>query len=58
LAHPHSSPDYSRRSYIDRYRREADRWRFAERRAEIFFIAPRAEGWNRQRFIAVLAGRG
>ncbi len=44
--------------YIDRYRREGDRWRFAERRAEIFFIAPRAEGWNRQRFLAVLADRG
>ncbi len=44
--------------YIDRYRREGDRWRFAERRAEIFFMAPRAEGWNRQRFIAALADRG
>ena len=42
--------------YIDRYRREGERWLFAERRAEIFFIAPRAEGWNRQRFIATLAG--
>jgi len=42
----------------DREEGETGRWRFAERRAEIFFIAPRAEGWNRQRFIAVLAERG
>ena len=44
--------------YVDRYRREGDRWRFAERRAEISFIAPLAKGWSRQRFPAVLAGRG
>jgi ketosteroid isomerase-like protein len=41
--------------YVDRYRREGGRWRFAERRAEIFFMTPREEGWNRRRFIATLA---
>jgi hypothetical protein len=36
--------------YIDRYRRVDGRWRFAERRAEIDFIAPLSEGWVRRRF--------
>jgi hypothetical protein len=44
--------------YIDRYRREGDRWRCAERRADLFFIAPRAEGWSRQPFVALLTGQG
>jgi ketosteroid isomerase-like protein len=44
--------------YLDRYRREGGRWRIAERRAEISFIAPLAKGWSQQRFPAVLAGRG
>jgi hypothetical protein len=38
--------------YIDEYRRVEAAWQFAERRAEIDFIAPLAEGWVKQRFPA------
>jgi ketosteroid isomerase-like protein len=31
--------------YIDRYRRVGDDWRFEERKADIFYMAPLAEGW-------------
>ena len=37
--------------YIDRYRREEGEWRFAERRADLFFMAPHGEGWSKNRFI-------
>lgn len=41
--------------YMDRYRRTPDGWRFQERRAEILFMAPLLEGWERRRFIPGLA---
>lgn len=31
--------------YIDRYRRVGDEWRFEQRNADIFHLAPLAEGW-------------
>jgi len=40
--------------YIDRYRRRAGGWTFAERRAEIQHMSPLREGWDRQRFLRVL----
>jgi SnoaL-like domain len=43
--------------YFDRYRRVDHGWRFAERRAEIFYITPLSEGWAKRRFIAALATR-
>lgn len=42
--------------YLDRYRREAGRWRFAERKAVILHIAPFSEGWVKRPFLATLAG--
>ena len=36
--------------YVDRYRRVDDAWQFAERKAEIAFIAPLDRGWIIQRF--------
>jgi ketosteroid isomerase-like protein len=42
--------------YLDRYRRVDGAWRFAERRAEIAYIAPLSEGWAKRRFIAALRG--
>jgi hypothetical protein len=38
--------------YIDEYRRIDGAWQFAERRAEIDFIAPLGAGWVKQRFPA------
>jgi len=44
--------------YLDRYRRVDGRWVFEERRAELFHVAPLAEGWARRPFVAALtAGR-
>jgi len=40
--------------YIDRYRRVEGRWLFEERRADLFHIAPLAEGWARRPFVAAL----
>jgi ketosteroid isomerase-like protein len=40
--------------YIDRYRRVNGRWRFAERRADMFYITSLAEGWSKRRFLAAL----
>jgi ketosteroid isomerase-like protein len=42
--------------YVDRYRRAGGCWLFAERRAELFYVAPLAEGWVRRPFLASLAG--
>jgi ketosteroid isomerase-like protein len=42
--------------YFDRYRRTDSGWRFAERNAQIAFIAPLQEGWAARRFAAGLAG--
>ena len=40
--------------YVDRYRRLRGAWRFEERRAEIRFLSPLREGWDRQRFLRSL----
>jgi ketosteroid isomerase-like protein len=40
--------------YIDHFRRVDDAWRFQERRAEIRYLSPLREGWDRQRFLRVL----
>jgi ketosteroid isomerase-like protein len=40
--------------YLDRYRRVAGKWRFEERTAVIFHIAPLAEGWVKRPFLATL----
>ena len=42
--------------YIDRYRRVGGRWRFAERTAHIFHMAPLAEGWARRPLLRALTG--
>jgi ketosteroid isomerase-like protein len=42
--------------YIDRYRREAGVWRFAERNARIAHMAPLAEGWVRRPLLRALTG--
>ncbi len=44
--------------YVDRYRRVADAWRFAERRAELSYVTLLTDGWSRQRFIPALRGNG
>ncbi len=43
--------------YIDRYRRVDGRWRFARRNAELFYMAPLAEGWVRRPFVDVSTPR-
>ena len=43
--------------YIDRYRRVGGAWRFEERRAEIRYLSPLREGWDRQRFLQALTRR-
>lgn len=40
--------------YVDRYRRTAQGWCFSGRRAEIFFMAPLSEGWEKRRFVSSL----
>lgn len=40
--------------YIDRYRRVAGRWRFAERVAAMAYIAPLSPGWVKQPFLATV----
>jgi ketosteroid isomerase-like protein len=40
--------------YLDRYRRVEGRWRFEERNAVIFHMAPLAEGWVKRPFLATL----
>lgn len=42
--------------YIDRYRRVDGAWRFAERNARIFHMAPLAEGWARRPLLRALTG--
>jgi hypothetical protein len=42
--------------YIDRYRRIGGTWRFAERNARIFHMAPLAEGWVRRPLLRALTG--
>jgi len=42
--------------YIDRYRRGDGVWRFAERTALIFHMAPLAEGWVRRPLLRALTG--
>ena len=42
--------------YVDRYRRVGETWRFSERNAIIFYIAPLAEGWVRRPLVRVLTG--
>jgi len=42
--------------YVDRYRRVGAAWRFSERNAIIFYIAPLAEGWVRRPLVRVLTG--
>jgi len=42
--------------YIDRYQRVDGRWRFAERTALIFHMAPLAEGWVRRPLLRALTG--
>lgn len=42
--------------YVDRYRRVGGQWRFAARRADLWFIAPLAEGWGKRRFVAGMGG--
>ena len=39
--------------YVDRYRRVDGRWRFAQHNAEIFYMAPLAEGWVQRPFLDV-----
>ena len=43
--------------YIDRYRRLDGAWRFEERRAEIRYLSPLREGWDRRRFLQALTRR-
>lgn len=38
--------------YLDRYRRVDGSWRFEQRDARIFFIAPLSEGWSSRRFVS------
>jgi hypothetical protein len=40
--------------YLDRYRRVAGRWRFEERTAVIAHMAPLAQGWVKQPFLATI----
>jgi ketosteroid isomerase-like protein len=40
--------------YLDRYRRVDDGWRFEERKAQLSYISPLAEGWAKRRFLASL----
>ncbi len=42
--------------YFDRYRRVGGTWRFAERTAHIFHMAPLAEGWVRRPLLRALTG--
>lgn len=42
--------------YIDRYRRVAGRWCFAQRKAEIFYMAPLSDGWVKRPFLDMPAG--
>jgi ketosteroid isomerase-like protein len=42
--------------YIDRYRRVDGGWRFCERAAHIFYMAPLAEGWVRRPLLRALTG--
>jgi len=42
--------------YHDRYQRADGRWRFAERTALIFHMAPLAEGWVRRPLLRALTG--
>ena len=41
--------------YIDRYRRVDNRWRIEQRNAEIFYLAPLADGWVKRPFIGTPA---
>jgi ketosteroid isomerase-like protein len=42
--------------YLDRYRRVDGGWRFSERAAHIFHMAPLAEGWVRRPLLRALTG--
>jgi len=42
--------------YLDRYRRAGETWRFAERKARIFYMAPLAEGWVQRPLLRALTG--
>ncbi len=44
--------------YRDRYRRVDNRWRFEQRNAEIFYMAPLAVGWVKRPFLDVPAAVG
>ncbi len=40
--------------YVDRYRRVDGHWRFVQRNAEMFYMAPLAQGWVQRPFTAAI----
>ncbi|MCC6764443.1 MAG: nuclear transport factor 2 family protein [Deltaproteobacteria bacterium] len=42
--------------YLDRYRRDGEAWRFAERKARMFHLTTLEDGWARRRLLPALTG--
>jgi len=40
-----STPMVGAGRYSDKYQRDAGKWRFSQRNADIFFITPQSQGW-------------